>query len=379
MKKWKRFEKLHITILVISILGVILLSFLLSQNIREKNDGVFINYDRRLFSVNENYIGIIDTNNMKVVILDSLGNEVSYLDTKEGCPNQIALGQDSYFLLYLWCNESDAGKIVQYDYQSNMVKECIVPDLATIACSEGYLFIGNWKNWEDNVYPYFYSFYNGFYANSYIAENEFGSGFEKLIPDKTEICMVGDVELHYHTEGYFSTEPVWSDYPGTSMGDFTVEDKSFEFQAETKQETKNRSLLLQELDRNGKIQDAIYSVHEYQSGNSIYGVCNIFEKRIYSQSLKEQDVISSYSYKISGKEDKVVIMHQEESGIGIMVSENVYIYQKDNCIMQRNLKSGNTKVLYNFQELCEQNLYVQGDYLLVVNDGKTVPIKWNLK
>ena len=47
--------------------------------------------------------------------------------------------------------------------------------------------------------------------------------------------------------------------------------------------------------------------------------------------------------------------------------------------MQRNRKSGNTKVIYNFQNLSGQEIYVQGDYLLVVDDGKTVPVKWNLK
>ena len=163
------------------------------------------------------------------------------------------------------------------------------------------------------------------------------------------------------------------------MGDFTVKDRVYGFQTETKQEAKNRSLVLKEFAGNENMKDAIYSVHEYQNGNNIYGVCNIFEKRIYSQPIKGQDVISSFSYKISDKEDKVVIMHQEKSGIGIMTSENVYIYQKDNCIMQRNLKSGNTKVIYNFQNLSGQEIYVQGDYLLVVDDGKTVPVKWNLK
>ena len=384
MKNNQRFEKLHIIILVILIFGVILISILLGS--RQKNEGVFIFYDySNMLSENENNMGIIDRKNNKVVIFDNLGNEVSYLDTKEGCPNQIALGQDSYFLLYLWYNERDEGKIVQYDYQSNKMKECIVPNLATIASREGYLFVGNWKKREREdglypyFYPYFYPFYNGFYANSYIAENEFGSEFEKLFPNKTEICMVGDVELYYHIEGYFSTEPAWGDYPGTSMGDFTVKDRVYGFQTETKQEAKNRSLVLKEFAGNENMKDAIYSVHEYQNGNNIYGVCNIFEKRIYSQPIKGQDVISSFSYKISDKEGKVVIMHQEKSGIGIMTSENVYIYQKDNCIMQRNLKSGNTKVIYNFQNLSGQEIYVQGDYLLVVDDGKTVPVKWNLK
>ena len=144
MKNNQRFGKLHIIILVILILGVILISILLGS--RQKNEGVFIFYDySNMLSENENNMGIIDRKNNKVVIFDNLGNEVSYLDTKEGCPNQIALGQDSYFLLYLWYNERDEGKIVQYDYQSNKMKECIVPNLATIASREGYLFVGNWK------------------------------------------------------------------------------------------------------------------------------------------------------------------------------------------------------------------------------------------
>ena len=50
--------------------------------------------------------------------------------------------------------------------------------------------------------------------------------------------------MYYHEEGFFSTEPSWLDYAGTSTGNFTLDDVKSNYQAETKQEEINRTLLV---------------------------------------------------------------------------------------------------------------------------------------
>ncbi len=62
--------------------------------------GTFFHYDEMLMSSNGRYIGVIDISNEKVSIVDHSGKEVSHVDIKEQYPNQIALGNSSYYLLY---------------------------------------------------------------------------------------------------------------------------------------------------------------------------------------------------------------------------------------------------------------------------------------
>ena len=251
MKRLKYGKKVTFGITLISgIFGLFILLSIIFFQIDEKGKekrlrGTYVYYEMGYLSSNENYIGIIDEENEKVSIVDKCANEISHLDIKEEYPNQIALGKNSYFLLYLWESEDGDAKIVQYDYLSNKINESKVSNAASIACRDGYLFVGKWRHDEDDDYfPYFEAYYNGFYANKYVAEKQFGSGFHDLILDAQKKCRVGDVDFYYHKKGYFSTDPEWDDYPGTSVGIFWSDDESK--QADTKQERKNRTHLLKE-------------------------------------------------------------------------------------------------------------------------------------
>lgn len=249
-------------------------------------EGFYYRYDEMILSSNEDYLGVIDTEKERVFITDSFGREISGVDIKEECPSQIALGSNSYFLLYQWENENGAGKIVQYDYQSNKLKECMVSDIATIACRNKYLFIGEWKHEEEDADYYFLPFYKGFYANKYIDEEQFGDQLKNLSADQQGCCLIGDIKMYYHEEGYFSTEPVWEDYAGTSIGDSGYIEGG---------------------------QKPSCRVCEYQSGDEIYGVCNVLKKDIPTLPVESSDVLRSYCYKIVRESDKMEIMAQTDS------------------------------------------------------------------
>lgn len=382
MKKIEYGKQIILRIILISgIVGLIMfvLAVIITDICQEKRlRGAYVFYDAGQLSSNENYIGIIDDNNDKVSIVNKEGKEISHLETKGNHPNQIALGKDSYFLLYLWEGDNDDdARIVQYDYLSDKINESMVTNIASIACRDGYLFVGKWSpdEYDDEddkgYYPFFEAWYNGFYANQYVAEKQFGSGLHDLIPDDGKRCRVGDVDFYYHEKGYFSTEPEWGDYPGTSEGTFWFDDKSR--QADTKQERKNRTQLLK------KVNGTEYEVAEYQVGDTIYGVCNIYENGVTNWPNESEDVLRSCCYKIVRETDELEIMSQADSRLGIVASDAVFVYMKDNVIIRQNIETGVEEVLYQFQNIHREEIYPQGDYLLVVDDNKCMPVLWNAK
>lgn len=340
--------------------------------------GIFVRYDEKLISSNENYIGVIDSESKKVFIMNHNGVQVSNVDTKETYPDQIALGTDSYFLLYQWEDEDGSGKIVQYDYQSNKLKECKVPDVATITYKDKYLFVGNWKHDGEDKYYYFQPYYDGFYANKYIEEENFGNPLQELSSTKG-ICLVGSTKMYYHEEGFFSTEPVWWDYPGTSIGEFTAQDEECDNQVETGQEKENHTRLLKKIGHIDGVQNPTYCVREYQSGNEIYGVCNILKNNIPSWPIESEDVIKSCCYKISREKNEIRIIDEAESCIAIIAKEEMGIYQKDNFIIRRNFKTGVEESIYEFEDTYSKNVFVCGDYLLVKDKNNNIPVNWNME
>lgn len=331
----------------------------------ESKNGTYIKYQEMLLSVNETYIGIIDTDRNKVRIIDHSGKEISCADTKGDSPNQIALGDRSYFLLYQ--NSDDGDRIVQYDYQSNKIKECSVADTATIACRGGYLFLGNWKQEGEETAYYFYPYYNSFYAHRYIAEKKFGNPFGTLPVDRRERFVVGDVDLYYHEAGYYSTEPVLDDYPVTSIGEFTADDRAYDYQAETKREEKNRRLLLKEIGEIQNVKDPVYCVSEYQEQKMIYGICNVVETLIPSRPLKPEDILKSYYYKINPEKKEITILGQTDDAIAIMATGSILVYQRGESIFQKNLSSKEERNIYQMKygHANEVWICVDGDYLLV--------------
>lgn len=380
MKKIKYGKKeIFGIILICGIFGLFILSVITLHQIDEKGKekrlrGTYVRYEAGHLSSNKNYIGIIDQKNERVSIVDKCGNEISHIDIKEKWPNQIALGKNYYYLLYLWENDDGDARIVQYDYLSNRINESKVSNSVSIACRDGYLFVGKWRH---DDFPFFEAYYNGFYANQYVAEKQFGSGFYDLILDEQKKCRVGDVDFYYHEKGYFSTEPEWADYPGTSEGIFWSSDKSK--QADTKQERKNRTHLLKKVNEIENNRELNYRMAEYQVGNTIYGVCNIYEDAATNWPIESEDVLRSCCYQIIRETGELKIMSQIDSRLGIVASDVVFVFLKDNAIIQQNIETGVEKILYRFKNLYSNEIYLQGDYLLVVDDNKCVPVLWSAK
>jgi len=341
---------------------------------RERMKGCYFGYEQMPIMSNEKYTGKIDAKMEHILIEDHVGTKVTELDLLGNSPDQVVLGEKTFFLLYRWDDQKGTGKIVQYDYNSNKLKECRVPNVATIAWKDNYLFLGNWDLKDDYRY-YFESYYKGFYANRYIEEEKFGKQPKKIIKNRDWGCKIGNTKMYYHEEGFFSTEPSWLDYAGTSTGNFTLDDVKSNYQAEIKQEKINRTLLVKEIGQCG-ISNPNYLIVEYQMGDKIYGVCNVLREYIPAYPIEPKDVVMACCYKISKKNNKLKILKKQSSSIAIIAENDEFVYQTDNRIIRNNLKTGDTQTIFTFSKYFSANIDVQGDYLHIYEEDRSSYIKW---
>ena len=341
---------------------------------RERMKGCYFGYEQMPIMSNEKYTGKIDAKMEHILIEDHVGTKVTELDLLGNSPDQVVLGEKTFFLLYRWDDQKGTGKIVQYDYKSNKLKECRVSNVATIAWKDNYLFLGNWDLKDDYRY-YFESYYKGFYANRYIEEEKFGKQPKKIIKNHDWGCKIGNTKMYYHEEGFFSTEPSWLDYAGTSTGNFTLDDVKSNYQAEIKQEKINRTLLVKEIGQCG-ISNPNYLIVEYQMGDKIYGVCNVLREYIPAYPIESKDVVMACCYKISKKNNKLKILKKQSSSIAIIAENDEFVYQTDNRIIRNNLKTGDTQTIFTFSKYFSANIDVQGDYLHIYEGDRSSYIKW---
>lgn len=341
---------------------------------RERMKGCYFGYEQMPIMSNEKYTGKIDAKMEHILIEDHAGTKVTELDLLGNSPDQVVLGEKTFFLLYRWDDQKGTGKIVQYDYKSNKLKECRVSNVATIAWKDNYLFLGNWDLKDDYRY-YFESYYKGFYANRYIEEEKFGKQPKKIIKNHDWGCKIGNTKMYYHEEGFFSTEPSWLDYAGTSTGNFTLDDVKSNYQAEIKQEKINRTLLVKEIGQCG-ISNPNYLIVEYQMGDKIYGVCNVLREYIPAYPIESKDVVVACCYKISKKNNKLKILKKQSSSIAIIAENDEFVYQTDNRIIRNNLKTGDTQTIFTFSKYFSANIDVQGDYLHIYEEDRSSYIKW---
>ena len=341
---------------------------------RERMKGCYFGYEQMPIMSNEKYTGKIDAKMEHILIEDHAGTKVTELDLLGNSPDQVVLGEKTFFLLYRWDDQKGTGKIVQYDYKSNKLKECRVLNVATIAWKDNCLFLGNWDLKDDYRY-YFESYYKGFYANRYIEEEKFGKQPKKIIKNHDWGCKIGNTKMYYHEEGFFSTEPSWLDYAGTSTGNFTLDDVKSNYQAEIKQEKINRTLLVKEIGQCG-ISNPNYLIVEYQMGDKIYGVCNVLREYIPAYPIESKDVVMACCYKISKKNNKLKILKKQSSSIAIIAENDEFVYQTDNRIIRNNLKTGDTQTIFTFSKYFSANIDVQGDYLHIYEGDRSSYIKW---
>ena len=89
-------------------------------------------------------------------------------------------------------------------------------------------------------------------------------------------------------------------------------------------------------------------------------------------------MLHSCCYQIIRETDELKIMSQIDSRLGIVASDAVFVYLKDNVIIRQNIETGAEETIYQFKNTNSNKIYPQGDYLLVVDDSKYVSVLWNV-
>lgn len=331
-----------------------------------RQNGTFVHYEEALYSSNDTYHGMIDIAEERVHIWNQSLSEVSGVDLQESYPDQIVLADTTYFLLYRQYDRNNDALIVQYDYQSVKKQEYRAQNVTAIYYKDGYLFMGSLQGDLDGKYGFSFSSYS-FYANYYIKEQDFGKKSKQLKRDKDGNCIIGGTKWYSHDDGCFAMEPLLEDYPGVSEDTFEISDNNY--QAETKQELANRRLLLSEI---GRISDCVYQVFEYQSGNKIYGLCNIYKKGKYISSLPHEsnDIKSVYFYEIDPNRNEITVLLEKRSCMGIILSNHEAVYQECNKILHYDFQTESEKMIYQLQNEHYVMLYAGKEGLMVMEEKK---------
>lgn len=119
-----------------------------------------------------------------------------------------------------------------------------------------------------------------------------------------------------------------------------------------------------------------YLIVEYQMGDKIYGVCNVLREYIPAYPIESKDVVMACCYKISKKNNKLKILKKQSSSIAIIAENDEFVYQTDNKIIKKNLKTGDTQTIFTFSKYFSANIDVQGDYLHIYEEDRSSYIKW---
>ena len=78
---------------------------------RERMKGCYFGYEQMPIMSNEKYTGKIDAKMEHILIEDHAGTKVTELDLLGNSPDQVVLGEKTFFLLYRWDDQKGTGKL----------------------------------------------------------------------------------------------------------------------------------------------------------------------------------------------------------------------------------------------------------------------------
>lgn len=320
--------------------------------IQKEREGVFISYNRlpSQIAYNDNYVAYWEQD--KIIIETHDGTKVSSFspDKKGLSPDQIVLGAEGYYLLewdYMETGElydTDA-MIMQLDYQSNVKKQIKRKKVANLTCKNGTLFVGEWILDEQGLPNYL----DGFYANYYIEEKQFGEDFHKLELNEKDTVSVAGTTLYYHSKGYYCTEPELDGYLGMVSRVIQTKDwtKCIE-ETENERERMNLYMIFETLDCS--VGDTC-KIMEYQKGSYIFGICNFFNNAGEQEDrLVLDNNESAVFYRINCSDNTIDVI-SERSGISaIFCAEDFILYYEDGNLIRENIDTGTKKELLALSE-----------------------------
>lgn len=270
-------------------------------------------------------------------------------------PEQIALGRDYY---YVYGNRM----LVKLNYNSDIVAKREIGRACRLTCRNGYLFIGTYEDKEDGPPDMVYAFY----ANRYLSESEFEKGkLKSCRADSSGKCLVAGITLYDHEGKYFSDNPCLPGYEGINYYN------SIETDEQEKEAKTVRTTLVEDMLREKGLSNNRYMVCEYQKGDYLYGVVNIWEDVFFFSDKKLKE---SIAYRISCGEGKVEIIKELQGRYMVVATDDCVVYQEDKKLLKLNLSSGREEELATVSQPAYAEYFVQDDY---IETEAGTRIQWN--
>lgn len=364
-------------IISIAVFGTLLAILLLWVIIRNPaSEGIQVQTSYNDIEIKGERIGILKAD--RVEIQDTNQKIISVAEFKDFDlhPQHIVLGEDGYYLFQLEAEfqekEENLALVAKFDYQSNFKSKILLPNIGTIACEGGKLYLAERLADNEETGSDIGAFLRGFYANYYIDEKDFGKKpVNKISKD--------DTKLFYHKDGFFSTEPEIGGYTGVAWykcdsGD--VDTTKTELVRQRKQ--KSFTQICENIDLLNTRSSITF---EYQDGEQLYGVSNVLKKgqNVVSDKISCKEVDKSYFYKIDCSRNKFEILKEVEEGYGILATENYVVVQKENKLYKMEIGTDKSEVLLDMDsDEYRQVLYrFQGSILQVSGEVENYYLDWD--
>lgn len=316
-------------------------------------------------------IGFMEGN--KIVIKDKTGSIISEnnLENTDMSPNQIALGEEGYYLLQ-WEKEpgSAESQIAKFDYQSNLIEKIFLPNISMIDCKNGIVFIAEQIKTDTESSAGF--FVNSIQADYYVEEKNFLKKNIKELVNDEDVIRLGDITLYRNNLGYFCTQPQNIEYKGYGHYEcFTGLYEDLLEQQTCEGEKQSLKLLKKNIPFYGKTYSDTY---EYQQDGDLYGVCNVYLKNPILDYKDMKDISSIYFYKMSPANNQFIHLKKlnEKNIYGIFVTKDYVLYQKDDKIIKMDLVTEETKEILtlNKEDKDDITYEVQKRYIVIRTEEK---------
>lgn len=344
-------------IYIVLIITFLSLFFILNFSQSVKSVLVIEYGDVNHYAENDIYWGKI---NGREVVLKNKKSRSKRKISLDFVPNQIAIG--STYVFVLKCGNNYSGNnatIYCFDFEGNYIKEREEKNCNYIAADKDVLFLQYWQN-RDQSFPYVV--YDGIIANAWIPENKFNGEINYMKENSEGTCQVGDQIFYMNSNGCFSTEQEYSGYPDICSYIWN------EMEEETIQKYKYRQFLKKEIKYDSKL---IYGSKEYQNGDYIYGVVNVWKEdtRLSNTDIPVNNVVKSYAYRINLRYNEIKILFQlNKKCVQIVTTNDSVVYYEKNKIKKVNMKTGKVDVLFSGEKNDIGQVILQGLYLLIPNE-----------
>lgn len=334
----------------------------------------YMSIDRQCISINYNcyeqrgnngdYEGIIEKQSVTIKDKEGYVSGISLIDL-EMFPDEIILGKDYYYLVHYTEGKGEETVLMQLDYKSSAITGTLMDKgILRVFFVKDTIFV-----LRENLDEDFSQLSNGDYANCYIQEDKFDDGVQKIKEDDRQwlekemgfMYSLGDVFSRVGEIGLGTSELFYND---TVTNLRTIENKSKKIE------------ILSLLDDKIKADvNEAYYVRCYESGEKLYGICNVLSQKFVKSDIKLADVKISYFFTYDNTGLNIDYSREKVTGIAYLGGKLLYIKEQQVCLKEGVIEKEN--VIFTIQNKNDLAIEITKNYLMLrefnswKNEGET--------